>query len=109
MMNDKAIYNDIGQILFNIAPENSKQIIMSAELSPENDHCRYQYDYIDKFGEKKQFTGGGRAGGDILDCLVKLRKFYIENNLTNGKPIWHGCEVIVDLEKNKIHVDFKYD
>jgi len=40
---------------------------------------------------------------------VKLRHYYIENNLTNGRPAWHGCEVTLDVEKMKLSIDFRYD
>jgi len=42
MRNDQEIYKDIGTVLYSIAPDEAKKIIMRAELSPENDHCKYE-------------------------------------------------------------------
>nr|MCD4231344.1 hypothetical protein [Escherichia coli] len=41
--------------------------------------------------------------------LVKMRDFYIQNNMTNGKPAWIGCEIIVDIPEEKISINFQYD
>ena len=103
------IYNNIGLILVNASPKNATKVIVRAELHADEDTCKYEFDYIDNNGQMDWFDPDGRAVGDLTDELIKLKHYFIDNNLTNGKPIWHGCEVIVDLEKNKIHVDFKYD
>lgn len=109
MRNDQEIYKDIGTVLYSIAPDEAKKIIMRAELSPENDHCKYEYDYLNAADEIQWLTAGGRANTDILRYLVELRNYYIENNLTNGRPAWHGCEVTLDIEKMKLNIDFRYD
>lgn len=109
MRNDQEIYKDIGTVLYSIAPDQAKKIIMRAELSPENDHCKYEYDYLDATDEIQWLTAGGRVNTDILRYLVELRNYYIENNLTNGRPAWHGCEVTLDIEKMKLNIDFRYD
>ena len=101
--------NDIGQILFNIAPDRAKIIIMKAELSQEGDHCQCQFDYINESNDIKRFLGGARANYDMLNCLVELRKYCIDNNLTNGLPAWVGCIVTVDIEKATIDIEFKYE
>lgn len=108
MLKNNSTYNEIGQLLFNIAPDGAKTVIMKAELSPEGDHCKCQFDYINKSNDIKRFLGGARANYDMLNCLVELRKYCIDNNLTNGLPAWVGCVVTVDIEKANINFEFKY-
>lgn len=108
MRSDNDIYNDIGGILFEIAPNGACKIIMRAQLSQELDSCEYEYDYIDEQGNVAWFTAGGRANTDILDLLTELRSWYLENKLTAGLPAWSGCEVTLDLVKVKISIDFIY-
>ena len=109
MRNDQDVYKDIGTILYSIAPDEALKIIMRAELSPENDHCEYEYDYLDRDGKSVGFAAGGKANTNMLHCLVELRNFYINNNLTNGRPGWSGCEITFDIEKMKLGIDFKYE
>lgn len=101
------IENRIGQILFNIAPNNAKKIIMKSLISPENDHGKFAFSYLSKLGCEEGFSGSDVID-EVLKLLVELKKYYLDNNLTNGQPIWLGCEVSVDLEKMKIHFDMKY-
>ncbi|XKM13543.1 hypothetical protein RCS94_11040 [Orbaceae bacterium ac157xtp] len=107
-LNDNEIHNKIGQLLFNIAPEDAKIVIMKVELSQENDHCKYKYNYINKFDDALWFTGG-KANSEMLNLLVELKQYTIDNNLTNGHPIWVGCIVTIDIEKSKINIEFKYE
>lgn len=107
---DDELYSEIGRILFESAPEDAQMIFLDAELSPENDHAKFLYDYADSNGTKTWFLPGSSAADSLLlDKLVQLRKFYIEQNLTNGRPVWHGCIVTVDLEKMKINLEYRYD
>ena len=108
MRSDDDIYNDIGGILFEIAPSGACKIIMRAQLSQELGSCEYEYDYIDEQGNVAWFTAGGRANTDMLDLLIELRSWYVENKLTAGLSAWCGCEVTLDLVKAKISIDFIY-
>lgn len=110
MRSDQKIYNDIGATLLSAAPENVSKIIMRAILSPENDHCKCEFDYVDKAtGDTNWFSAGAQANGDLLDLLVELRNFFVDNFKSQKKPFWHGCEVTVDIETLKINIDFQYD
>lgn len=108
MRSDDDIYNEIGGILFEIAPGGAFKVIMRAQLSQELDSCEFEYDYIDEEGNVAWFTAGGRANKDILDLLTELRSWYVENKLTRGLPAWIGCEITLDLVKVKINIDFIY-
>ncbi|WP_183131995.1 hypothetical protein [Pseudomonas syringae group genomosp. 3] len=45
MIDDK-IYQGIGEILIAIAPPEAQEVIVEAELSLENYHCKLLFDYI---------------------------------------------------------------
>lgn len=80
MRTDQEIYNDIGSILLAIAPNSSEKIIMRAELSPESDHCKCEFDYVDKHtGATNWFSAGAQANGDLFDFLVELRNYFSDN------------------------------
>lgn len=110
MRNDQEIYNDIGSILLAIAPDGASKVIMRATLSPENDHCKCEFDYVDQLTRKTNwFSAGAEANSDLMDLLVELRQFFVAMFNSQEKPFWHGCEVTVDVETLKIHIDFNYD
>ncbi|WP_338883097.1 MULTISPECIES: hypothetical protein [Xenorhabdus] len=110
MVSDDELYSEIGRILYESAPDNAQKILLDVELSPENDHAKFLYDYIDEDGSKKWFLPPSpKTYDDVIENLIMLRKYYAENNLTNGQPVWYGCLVTVDLEKMKINIDFKYE
>ena len=80
MRTDQEIYNDIGSVLLSIAPENASKVIMRAELSPENDHCKCEFDYINAdTGNTDWFSAGAQANGDLFDFLVELRNYFLDN------------------------------
>ncbi|WP_336768944.1 hypothetical protein [Pantoea endophytica] len=107
---DDELYSEIGRILFESAPENAQVILLDAELSPEDDHARFLYDYVDTKGVKTWFLPETPATDSLLlERLVELKRYFVANNLTNGKPAWRGCLVTVDLEKMKINLDYRYD
>ncbi|MBP2851797.1 hypothetical protein [Dickeya oryzae] len=107
---DDELYSEIGRILYESAPEDAQIILLDAELSPEDDHAKFLYDYVNNEGEKAWFLPDEPSIDRLLlDKLVELRKFYVANNLTNGLPGWHGCVVTVNLEKMKIDLQYRYD
>jgi len=110
MRTDQEIYKDITSILLAVVPDAALKVIMRAELSPGNDHCKCEFDYVDKLtGKINWFSAGARANGDLLDLLVELRNYFVANFNSQEKPFRHGCKVTVDVEKLKINFDFKYD
>lgn len=110
MRKDNDIYNDIGQLLFNISPKNSKKIILQAEFSPEGDVCTFLYDYVDTKNNTMWFENeSAQVSGKLMDYLLELKQYTLDNNLSNGYPIWTGCIVTVDIENSKINIDFKYE
>jgi hypothetical protein len=107
--NEQEIYQNIGQILINAGPDDAKKIIVRAEPFPEGDGCKYEFDYVDPTGKVNWFDPDGRAMRDLTKLIVELRTYYVENNLTNGRPAWHGCEVTLDVERMKLGIEFRYE
>lgn len=109
MRSDQEIYNDIGSVLLSISPSDAAKIILYAKLEPESDCGEFTYDYVDKQGYQHWITETADASERLLDLLVELRNFFVDNFKSQEKPFWHGCEVTVNVETLKINFDFKYD
>lgn len=103
------IEQKIGQILFDCGPCNAKKIIVRAEIFSEDDGGTYEFDYLDENGGLDWFDPDGRAIADLTDALIAYKKFFLEKNLTNGKPIWSKCEINVDIPEEKISINLQYD
>ncbi|MBI0096526.1 MULTISPECIES: hypothetical protein [Gilliamella] len=41
--------------------------------------------------------------------MLEIKKYFLDNNLTNGEPIWTGCIVEIDIKNSKINFEFKYE
>ncbi len=109
MRQSQDIYNDIGSVLFSIAPDTAEKIILCATLDPESDCGEFTYDYVDKQGHQHWVTETADASARLLDLLVELRKFFVDNVQSLEKPFWRGCEVTVNVETLRINIDFKYE
>jgi len=81
-MQDQDIHQRIGQILFNCGPSNALELIVRAEIFPENDGGKYEFDYLDESGNLDWFDPDGRAIADLTDALVELKKYFIDNKMT---------------------------
>lgn len=99
----------IGQILYDCGPLNAQKIIVRAEVFSGNDGGKYEFDYFDESGDLDWFDPDGQAVSDLTDILVAYKTFFLENNMTNGKPIWSKCEITVDIPEEKINISFLYD
>lgn len=107
---DDEIYREIGQLLYNSAPDGAKVVIMEAELSMEGNSCQFNYDYINTNDEKGWFLPeDGLIDQKLRELLVSLRQFFIDNFHAQKKPFWHRCIAKLDIEKSEINIDFKYD
>lgn len=109
-MNENDIYLKIGQVLLDTSPETASKVIVEAELSPENDHCKLLFDYVDQHGNQDWFSPVGvQVDTDLFNCLVELRKIYICQGLTAELPVWSGCVMTLDVVAGKLKVEFKYE
>jgi len=102
-------WKKIGNILYECGPSSAKKIIVRAEVFPEDDGGKYEFDYLDENGDLDWFYPDGRAIADLTDALIAYKKFFLENNLTNGKPVWSKCEITVDIPEEKISINLQYD
>ncbi|WP_275233777.1 hypothetical protein [Pantoea ananatis] len=103
------IEKEIGEILYECGPVNAQEIIVRAEIFSEDDGGKYEFDYLDENGNLDWFDPDGRAVADLTDALVAYKKFFLENNLTNGNPIWSKCEITVNIPEEKISINLQYD
>jgi hypothetical protein len=107
---DDRIYHEMGQILFDIAPQGAREIIVDAEITPENDHCKLLFDFVDEAGKTQWFLPpSGQVDSDIFDLLVQLKQFFATHDLFPEGQQWHGCTIKLLMEKPNIKFDFKYD
>ena len=103
------LYNKIGQILVMSCPDDAIKIVTGIQISKENDVGGYFFNYFDKKNNKKEFLPDPKATDDIFHTMLDIKKYFIDNNLTNGKPIWAGCIVEIDIKNSKINFEFKYE
>ncbi|MDI6536889.1 hypothetical protein QMA77_08075 [Pantoea ananatis] len=108
MMQHTDIEQTIGKILYECGPGNAQKIIVRAEIFSEDDGGKYEFDYLDENGELDWFDPDGRAIADLTDALIAYKKYFLENNLTNGKSIWSKCEITVDIPEEKININLQY-
>ena len=103
------LYNKIGQILVMSCPDDAVKIITKIEIVEENDVATYVFIYFDNKNNRKQFVPDPQVTNDIFHSMLELKKYFLDNNLTNGKPIWEGCIVEIDIKNSKINFEFKYE
>ncbi len=90
------LHKKIGQLLVNAGPADAKTIIARAKLALDGESCEYEYDYIDQHDNEDWFVPDKLASYHLRLQLVNLRDYYMQNNMTNGKAPWTGCEITID-------------
>ena len=103
------LYNKIGQILVMSCPNDAVKIVTGIQIAKENDAASYYFNYYDNKNNKKEFKPVSKARDDIFYTMLEIKKYFIDNNLTNGEPIWAGCIVEIDIKNSKINFEFKYE
>lgn len=99
MAQEQDLLQEIGQLLVDAGPESANVIVVRAQLYPEGDACKYEFDYVDSSDKTDWFRPPARAVGDLTELLVKLR----------GAAVWTKCEINFDVLRNKLKVDYGYD
>ncbi|MCU6678633.1 hypothetical protein [Leclercia tamurae] len=103
------LHNKIGQLLVNAGPADAKTIIARAKLARDGESCEYEYDYIYQQDNEDWFVPDKLASYHLRLLLVNLRDYYMQNNMTNGKAPWTGCDITIDIPAEKISINLKYD
>lgn len=105
MTRDLEIQGDIARLLIGKAPHGARLITCSAAMLDGNAACKLQY--ISKYssGEEAYFTGGGKFNGEIHDLLNQHSDYFV----LQGQPRWTSCALTVDLDREKVSMDLKYD
>ncbi|WP_312998783.1 hypothetical protein [Leclercia sp.] len=103
------LHNQIAQLLVNAGPADAKTIIARAKLALDGESCEYEYDYIDQQDNEDWFVPDKLASYHLRLQLVNLRDYYMQNNMTNGKAPWTGCDITIDIPAEKISINLKYD
>lgn len=106
---DDQLNNEIGQLLFKSSPNGAKRVIAQLEFTPEMDACTCIFDYYNQNDELNWYTLNSDITSPLIKAVRELRQYYIDNNLTNGLPVWRGCIITVDIENANIDFEFKYE
>ncbi|WJD62892.1 hypothetical protein [Pseudomonas kurunegalensis] len=107
-MDDQEIYQKIGQLLVDVGPADAKKLIVRAELFPEGDGGKYEFDYVDEAGALNWFDPDGRSVGDLTYLLVQLREYFATCKLTAGAGVWIGCEICLAVNEMNVEIKFTY-
>lgn len=108
MIGEKKIYNKIAQVIFNGSPDDAIKVIMIASLiiSEDGDVARFEFCYIDKNGNQKDFPFGYDMDTSTLrKLLTTLRQSYIDD----GQPEWNKCKFSLDIKHNKFEFNIDYE
>ncbi|KJZ63455.1 hypothetical protein [Pseudomonas fluorescens] len=105
MAQEQGLLQEIGQLLVDAGPESANVIVVRAELYPEGDACKYEFDYVDSSDKTEWFSPPARAVGDLTELLVKLRN----RSFLSGKAVWTKCEINFDVLRNKLKINYGYD
>ena len=96
---------EIGQLLVDAGPENANVIVVRAELYPEGNACKYEFDYVDSSEKTDWFSPPARAVGDLTELLVKLRN----GSFLSGEAVWTKCEISFTVLSSELQIIYGYD
>ncbi|MHA6833278.1 hypothetical protein [Ralstonia pseudosolanacearum] len=103
---DIEICKEIGQILYDSAPDGVSKVLMKAELAPEGDVCKFEYDYSKENGESGWFLPeDGTVDQRLRELLVLHREFFVSQN----QPPWKVFSYTLDVEKGRFSIQISYD
>ena len=102
---DAVISKEIGQLLYDAAPDRAETIIMRAKLADEGDVGEFEFDYVDKGGKTKWFTASGTTNSRLLKLLNEHRAFFVSQN----QRLWKSCTFTVDVGEDRFSIDLNYD
>lgn len=107
-MNYEDLYRRIAQIVFSCGPQGAQALYVSAELFTDGEGGQYQFNYLDETGEIDWFEPDAEAIGDLTEALKAFQAYFVERNLTEGKPVWNRCLVTINVPEESISIDVQY-
>lgn len=103
---DIEISKQIGQILYDAAPNGAQKIFMNAELAATGDVCKFEYDFLRPDGSKDWFLPeDGMVDQKLRELLVQHREFFVSQN----QPPWKVFQFMVDVQNGKFSLELSYD
>ncbi|KHJ67098.1 hypothetical protein QU24_15825 [Pantoea rodasii] len=103
------LYRRIAQIVFSSGPQGARELIVKAELFADDEGGEYQFDYLDENGEPDWFEPDAQAIGDLTEALKAFQHYFVEHEMTEGKPVWNKCIVVINVPEESISIDVQYE
>ncbi len=99
-------FEELGALVLNIAPKNSKYIILNArDLTDDGGFCSFKFDFIDSENIKNWFLPSDKSVVmELTEILHSLRA----SQLAEGGSFWSGCTFILNAETGSFEMDIKY-
>lgn len=101
---DIEISKEIGQCLYNIAPEDAKIILMIAAFSPEGDVSQFEF-YSNNGVNESEFSISDSDTMKLHYLVKSHQKFMVSNNY----PAWTRCEFTVNVDTSKFSMKLAYE
>ncbi|KAB8061116.1 hypothetical protein [Janthinobacterium violaceinigrum] len=101
---DVEISKEIGQCLYDIAPEDAKTILMIAALSPEGDVSQFEF-YSNNGINESEFSINDSDTMKLHYLAGAHQKFMVANK----QPAWTRCEFTVNVDANKFSMELGYE
>ncbi len=102
------LYRRIAQIVFSCGPQGARELIVQAELFADEEGGQYQFNYLDETGEPDWFEPDAQAIGDLTLALKAFQQYFVDNDMTDGKPVWNSCSVVINVPEESISIDVHY-
>ncbi|QDY43883.1 hypothetical protein [Candidatus Pantoea soli] len=99
------LYRRIAQIIFSCGPEGAQALMVQAELPADEEGGEYQFNYLDEQGEPDWFEPDVQAIGDLTMALKEFQQYFIDHDLTEGKPVWTHCAIVINVAEESISID----
>ncbi|WP_312319553.1 hypothetical protein [Stenotrophomonas sp.] len=109
MRSDSDIYVEMASILAGAAPRHAVRMIMRAELVPESNVCKFEYDAVSGDGESTWLVPGAKVNSALMDLVIELREWCVGNAPVGGREPWIACGLTLDIEQQRVSVSFTYE
>lgn len=101
---DIEISKEIGQCLYDVAPKDTKIILLIAALSSKGDVSQFEF-YSNNGVDESQFYINDADTLKLHRLASAHQKFMVANN----HPVWTRCEFNVNVDGGKFSMDLSYE